>query len=56
MSGYSSQNAQSVLGGNDKPIANLFYYDFRMNGNKQLIAVDSSGRVKGFTVSASLAA
>ena len=34
MSGFSSINAQSTVSGKDKPIANLFYYDFRMNGNK----------------------
>lgn len=44
----------------DKPIQKLFYYDYRLSGEKsssggkQLIAVDSEGNVKGFTVSANI--
>ena len=36
------------------PIANLFYYDFRMSGSKQLIGVDAEGRVAGYSVSKDL--
>jgi len=43
------------LPGDHHPIANLFHYDFRMSGSKQLIAVDASGRVAGYSVSKDLA-
>lgn len=46
----------------DKPIQKLFFYDYRQTGavgsnsGKQLIAVDSEGNVRGFTVSANIKA
>ena len=49
----------SVKAGNHQ-IQKLFYYDYRLSGEKsssggkQLIAVDSEGNVKGFTVSANI--
>ena len=31
-------------------IAQLFYYDFRLEGMPQLLALDTEGTVKGFTI------
>lgn len=46
----------------DKPIQKLFFYDYRQTGGsnqsagKQVIAIDSDGNVRGFTVSANIKA
>ena len=39
-----------------KPVSKLMYYDYRQQAGKQkqLVAVDGEGNVKGFTVSASI--
>ena len=34
-------------------MAKLFYYDYRMQGNKQIVAVAQDGLIQGYTVSVS---
>lgn len=39
------------VGEGDTPISKIFFYDYRMQGQKQVIAVLADGLVKGFSIS-----
>jgi len=39
--------------GKDNPVVKLFYYDYRLQGNKMVIAVGRNGLIQGYTVSVS---
>ena len=39
--------------GHDNPVVKLFYYDYRMQGNKQVVAVGRNGLIQGYTVQVS---
>ena len=38
----------------DSAIANIFFYDYRSNGQNQVIIVTTSGLIKGFTLTQNL--
>lgn len=39
--------------GQENPVVKLFYYDYRMQGNKQIVAVGRNGLIQGYTVQVS---
>jgi hypothetical protein len=39
-------------GEGDGAIAKVFYYDYRMNGDNQVIAVTTTGLIKGYSLAA----
>jgi len=49
----STVKLNQQINGKDNPVAKLFYCDYRMQGNKQVVAVGKDGLIQGYTVAIS---
>ena len=52
----SSVKLANQSNGNANSVVKVFYYDYRMQGSKQIVAVGQDGLIQGYTVTVSTAA